>query len=107
MVWKALFDAIAKYFRSPSRIKVIDMAERAFELSQKAMDEVGELRDQLGDCVAAEVECQRRFAESVKLNDELLRVGVQHHDEIEDLKLRINGLKALVEDSLPRPRRLE
>ena len=83
------------------------MAEKAFELSQKAMDEVAELRGQLRDCVDAENDCRKRFAECAELTERLGRQIEDNREHIAHLQSQVGGLKSLIEDrvlkALPPP----
>lgn len=57
-MWEALFKWLGNLFHSPSRLAVVDMAERAFELSNKAMDELREVREILEKSMEKEVQCR-------------------------------------------------
>lgn len=67
-MWKALFETIAGYFRSPNRIQVVELAKKANEVAIGAMNEVRTLRDdneiiwkQLKTSRDAEQDCKRRL----------------------------------------------
>ena len=83
-MWESLFKWIGSLFKSPSRVAVIDMAERAFELSNKAMDEVRDVREMLEKTMEKEVECRRS----------LHRERLERMEECEGLRKEIRELKS-------------
>lgn len=74
---------VFSYFKPPSRLSMIDMAEKAFLLSEKAMVRVDTAWTELVDLREAEAQCRR--------DNQKLKSRIDHmENEIEKLKKRVS-----------------